>query len=63
MIPLADIRATADISMVMKGGVLYDADTLDEIWPQPRPYGAYPWVDAEIFRADDRPSDYWDRQR
>jgi len=59
--PLADIRATTDIAWVMKGGVLYDANTLDEVWPQQRPYGAYPWVDSEIFRSDDRPIDYWDR--
>ena len=30
--PLTDIRATADIDMVMKGGVLYDGETLDEIF-------------------------------
>lgn len=48
--------------MVMKGGVLYDADTLDEIWPHEKPYGAYPWVDSRIFISDDRPVDYWDRQ-
>ncbi len=59
--PLADIRATTDIAWVMKGGVLYDADTLDEVWPRQRRYGDYPWVDSEIFRSDDRPSDYWDR--
>jgi len=59
--PLADIRATTDIAWVMKGGVLYDASTLDEVWPQRRPYGSYPWVDPEIYRSDDRPSDYWDR--
>ena len=59
--PLADIRNTTDIAFVMKGGVLYDADTLDEIWPQQRPYGDYPWIDPEIYRSDDRPIDYWDR--
>jgi imidazolonepropionase-like amidohydrolase len=61
--PLADIRATADIEWVMKGGVLYDAETLDEIWPTQRPYGAYPWVDPSIFPSDDRPVGYWDRER
>ena len=58
--PLTDIRATADIEWVMKGGVLYDADTLDEIWPRERPYGAYPWVEPRIFPSDDRPVGYWD---
>ncbi len=61
--PLADIRNTTDIAFVMKGGVLYDANTLDEVWPQQRPYGDYPWVDPEIFRSDDRPVDYWDRAK
>jgi Tol biopolymer transport system component len=61
--PLAGIRATADIEWVMKGGVLYDAETLDEIWPTQRPYGAYPWVDPSIFPSDDRPVGYWDRER
>jgi hypothetical protein len=61
--PLMDIRATTDIAWVMKGGVLYDANTLDEAWPQQRPYGDYPWVDSEIFRSDDRPIDYWDRMK
>ncbi len=61
--PIADIRATTDIAWVMKGGVLYDANTLDEVWPQERPYGDYPWVHSEIFRSDDRPVDYWDQKR
>lgn len=31
--PLADIRNTLDIEYVMKGGHLYQATTLDEVWP------------------------------
>ena len=31
--PLDDIHNTRDIKYVMKGGILYDGDTLDEIWP------------------------------
>src|SRR5690606_41615150 len=53
--PLEDIRATADIEMVMKGGVLYDGMTLDEYWPQRRPFGARPWLDEDAPRNDDRP--------
>jgi len=34
--PLADIEATQDIEQVMRGGVLYDGFTLDEVWPTPR---------------------------
>jgi imidazolonepropionase-like amidohydrolase len=60
--PLDDIRNTADIQYVMKAGTLYEADSLNEIWPTARPYGAYPWLDADMLRADDRPVDYWDRQ-
>ena len=40
--PLADIRNTLSISMVMQGGRLYDGSTLDELWPVtsslPRPW-------------------------
>jgi len=53
--PLDNIRNTADIQSVMKGGVLYDAMTLDEIWPRQRPYGARPWVYEEVWRSGPRP--------
>ncbi len=32
--PLDDIHNTKEIRYVMKDGILYNADTLDEIWPQ-----------------------------
>jgi hypothetical protein len=35
--PLLDIRNSLSISSVMKNGRLYDALTLDEIWPEQRP--------------------------
>lgn len=41
--PLNDIRNTADIRYVMKEGVLYDGETLDELWPQARPFGDFYW--------------------
>jgi hypothetical protein len=53
--PLDDIRNTADIRFVMKAGTLYQADTLDEVWPTQRPYGPYPWVDLDMLRNDDLP--------
>jgi hypothetical protein len=53
--PLDDIRNTKDIVYVMKDGVLYDAATLDEVWPQAKPYGAYPWLLEGIYQTDDRP--------
>ena len=53
--PLADIRATTAIRVVIKDGRIHDGDTLDEVWPEARPYGGYPWFDADMFRSDDRP--------
>ncbi|WP_239019618.1 amidohydrolase family protein [Sphingomonas suaedae] len=40
--PLTDIRNTRSLSLVMRGGQLFDADTLDELWPQRRKLPA-PW--------------------
>lgn len=60
--PLEDIRNTADIRFVMKAGTLYEADTLDEVWPVPRSYGPYPWVDEDMLRDDDRSIRWWDRR-
>jgi len=34
--PLADIRNTQSLHYVMKNGRLYNADTLDEVWPRQR---------------------------
>jgi hypothetical protein len=34
--PREDIRNTVALSQVMKGGTLYEADTLDEVWPRQR---------------------------
>lgn len=59
--PLDDIRNTADLQYVIKAGTLYDAATLDELWPNPRPYGGYRWVDPDMLQSNDRPVDYWDR--
>jgi Tol biopolymer transport system component len=46
--PQANIRNSLAIALVMQGGRLYDAWTLDELWPQARPFGR-PWY------WDDRP--------
>ena len=40
--PLADIRNTTAIDMVMRGGFLYAGGTLDEVWPDARPLPE-PW--------------------
>ena len=60
--PLVNIRNTADIRYVMKGGVLYDAGSLDELWPRPRKFGDYSWVVPDVYRSDTRPVDYYDRR-
>jgi hypothetical protein len=49
--PREDIRNTLAIRQVMQNGRLYEAETLDEIWPRRRPR-ARPWF------ADDHPPSY-----
>ncbi len=41
--PLEDLHHSARIERVMKNGRLYDADTLDELWPRRRPAGLFYW--------------------
>ena len=53
--PLEDIRATTAIHLVIKDGRIYDGNTLDEMWPDARPYGGYPWLNEDMYRTDDRP--------
>ncbi|MGB7281055.1 MAG: amidohydrolase family protein [Candidatus Acidiferrum sp.] len=60
--PLDDIHNTANIDMVMKAGTLYDADTLDEIWPVKKPFGDYYWVNVDELRNDTRPVDIYDKK-
>lgn len=58
--PLDDIRHTASIRYVMKAGTLYDAATLDEIWPRPRPFGPRPWASPDALQTDDKPVTIFD---
>ena len=58
--PLDNIRNSTDILYVMKAGTLFEGDTLDELWPDQVPFGPYYWLDESMFRADDRPTNYWD---
>ena len=44
--PLADLRATLSLTHVMKNGRLYDAGTLDELWPRQRPLPPQLWQNA-----------------
>ncbi|HET7274651.1 MAG TPA: amidohydrolase family protein [Longimicrobiaceae bacterium] len=55
--PLEDIRSTADIQYVMKDGRIYQADTLDEVWPDAGPFGPYYWLDEGAFVDDTIPID------
>ena len=32
--PLVELRSSADLHLVIKGGMAYDADQLDSVWPQ-----------------------------
>jgi Amidohydrolase family len=60
--PLDDIHNTANIAMVMKAGTLYDADSLDEIWPEKKPFGSYYWVNLDQLKNDVRPVDIYDKK-
>ncbi|MEM6708894.1 MAG: amidohydrolase family protein [Pseudomonadota bacterium] len=41
--PLADLRATAEVDRVMRGGFLYRGETLDRQWPEPAPLPEQWW--------------------
>ena len=59
--PLEAIANTIDIAYVMKGGRLFNDDTLDEVWPKTRPYGVPPWLEEEVYRTDTRSVSHWDQ--
>lgn len=61
--PLDDIHHTTDILYVMKGGRLWDGNTVDEIWPQKKAFGENYWNDRDALRSDERPTDYWDHHK
>jgi Tol biopolymer transport system component len=44
--PLEDIHHTNSVRWVMKNGELYQGDTLDRVWPDPRPLPALWWWEA-----------------
>jgi imidazolonepropionase-like amidohydrolase len=60
--PLANIRNTANIRYVVKAGVLYDADSLDELWPKEQKFGDYYWYVPDVYRSDTRPVDFYDKK-
>ena len=60
--PLDNIRNTANIRYVMKGGTLYDANSLDEVWPRARAYGDNYWYVPEMYRRDVKAVGVYDRK-
>lgn len=53
--PLANIRNTVDIQYVVKGGGVYDDETLDEIRPRQRQSCPLYWQVPDALKADDTP--------
>ena len=47
----------------MKGGKLYDAMSLDEIWPKAVPFGPYYWVNDDMLQQNTKKSDAHDTRR
>ena len=45
--PLENIRHSNTVRMVMKNGELYDAETLDQVWPQQKKLPRQYWWDLE----------------
>ncbi|MFN0180233.1 MAG: amidohydrolase family protein [Gemmatimonadales bacterium] len=60
--PLENIRNTANIQYVMKAGVLYDANSLDQVWPKSIKFGDNYWVVPEMYRIDEKRVDGYDRR-
>ncbi len=46
--PLADIRATTSVSLVLRNGVLYDGRTLDRVWPDSTRLAAPWWMQQAV---------------
>jgi Tol biopolymer transport system component len=49
--PVEDLKNTLKARWVMKGGRLFEALTLDEVWPRQRPFGPRPWRNEEVEKA------------
>ena len=46
--PLTDLRNTTALRFVMKNGRIYNAETLDEVWPRERKLPAQYWQDVGL---------------
>lgn len=60
--PLENIRNTQDIKYVMKGGKLYEAKSLDQLWPVKKDFGKKYWIEEGVLINDTRPVDWWNKQ-
>jgi Tol biopolymer transport system component len=58
--PLDNIKNTTDIKWVMKGGKLYDALSLDEVWPKTTPFGPYYWVNNDALQMNTKSTTIYD---
>jgi Tol biopolymer transport system component len=58
--PLENIRSTLSIKYVVKDGKVYEADTLNEIWPEKKEFGIPLWSREDVYRNDVRSVDFWD---
>ena len=45
--PLANIRNTKDLEFIMKNGYMYEADTLDEVFPEQKELPTFWWQNNE----------------
>ncbi|MCC6773502.1 MAG: PD40 domain-containing protein [Gemmatimonadaceae bacterium] len=61
--PLDNIRNTTDARSVMKGGVLYDAMSLDQVWPRAIPFGPTYWVNDDALQMNSKGVDTFDRPK
>jgi Tol biopolymer transport system component len=59
--PLDNIKNTLDMKYVMKGGKLYDAMSLDEIWPKAVPFGPYYWVNDDVLQQNTKSTTTFDK--
>ena len=59
--PLDNIKNTLDMKYVMKGGKLYDAMSLDEVWPKAVPFGPYYWVNDDVLQQNTKSTTTFDK--
>ena len=60
--PLDNIRNTLDMQYVMKGGMLHDAMSLDQLWPKAVPFGPAYWVNDDALKTDVKSTTIFDKK-